>query len=244
MTKLVAFAGQSRSGKGTCARVFAEECEARGLTSLERQLSDNGKWAAARIFRPTIGRADAVAWFEELKNLGYDRVSVRLYAPVGESETHTSVSLREFLQHSLQEGGRDIFGEHLWTNMIIPITSGWNEVIWWSGPQWLNGFFDVESRSKPTDLAIISDLRQPNEAERVKCKYVDGIVVEVVRPDNETTSQPGADHITEKQLPRDLVDHVIVNDGTLEELEDKARLLFYNHVETWIRKEQSHGVSR
>ena len=59
MTLLVALAGQSRSGKGTCAAVFAEEAAKLGKSSFERQLSDNWKWALARIFRPTISAQTA-----------------------------------------------------------------------------------------------------------------------------------------------------------------------------------------
>lgn len=227
MTQLVAFAGRSRSGKGTCARVFAEEAAQLGKTSLERQFSDNGKWALARIFRPTISRVDAVSWWEELK-----RDSVRILLECYGSGHVEQVPLQKFLQHGLQQGGRDIFGADLWTDRIIPdrvvapngvmenYSMSWQAQ--WSA--WLDGFFDEEAGVEPTDLAIISDLRQPNEAERVR--DLGGLVIECYRPENNDAYVTGSDHITERVLPRELVDAIIANDSTIEDLEAKARLLF------------------
>jgi hypothetical protein len=256
MTRLIAVAGRSRSGKGTVARVIAEECAALGLTCLERQLSDNGKWSLARIFHPTIGRAEAVAWFEELKH--HDGVCVEIGSHASYSwEDVESVSFQKFLQHGLQEGGRDIFGEHYWTDRIIPkLVLDGDEMspfsVRWrrdhelhialdhdehadmrSRLAWLDGFFDEESGTAPTDVAVISDLRQPNEAQRV-CD-VGGVVVECVRPESYDAYVTGADHITECGLPDDLVDHRIINDGSVDELEAQARVIFHNHLRYWIR---------
>lgn len=221
MTKLVAFAGRSRSGKGTCARVFAEEAAELGKTSLERQFSDNGKWALARIFRPTISRVDAVSWWEELK-----RDSVRILLECYGSGHVEQVPLQKFLQHGLQDGGRDIFGADLWTDRLLASPSAAESMFADSDimPSWISTFFDEEAGVDPSDLAIISDLRQPNEAERVR--DLGGLVIECYRPENDDAYVTGSDHITERVLPRELVDAIIANDSTLEDLEAKARLLF------------------
>lgn len=220
MTQLVAFAGRSRSGKGTCTRVFAECCVERGKTSLERQLSDNGKWALARIFRPTISRVDAVAWFEELKS---QQASVDLCAWRGSTSADfvsvECVPLQKFFQHGLQQGGRDIFGADLWIDRIIASVGPAGQSDWWT-----ETFFDEESGIEPTDLAIISDLRQVNEAERVR--DLGGLVIECYRPKNDDAYVTGRDHITERVLPPELVDYVVVNDSSIDDLERQARDLF------------------
>lgn len=250
MTRLVALAGESRSGKGTCAAVFAEEAAAAGLTSFERQLSDNGKWHLARIFKPTISRADAVTWFEQMKSLTDVKIQITSASSgwPGGRATDIEVALQKFLQHALQQGGRDIFGEHFWTDMIIPEFDGDSPYSQRYGPDegrvsgesyvrcWLDKFFDDESGSRPTDLAIISDLRQPNEAQRVNsCR---GRVIQLVRPHADDQYKTGSDHITERMLPFELVDHVIANDGDLEHLKETARVVFYKFVLPWLKEQE------
>jgi hypothetical protein len=142
------------------------------------------------------------------------------------------VPLQKFLQHGLQEGGRDIFGANFWTDMIIPIDLH-GAVPWWPGhPTWTEKFFDVESGTPPTDLAVISDLRQPNEAERVR--NIGGVVVEMFRPDTDDGYRTGREHVTERRLPYELSNYEVMNDGTVEDLERAVRLLFEVHLKPWI----------
>jgi hypothetical protein len=207
MPVLVAIAGRSRVGKGTCASLFTELAQVQGFTAFERQLSDNGKWHLARIFFPEISRVDAVAWFEDLKHKQYG-VNARMHWKLDEnSYDEVVVPLQKFIQHGLQEGGRDIFGEHFWTNMILPtdVWKGFPGGV--SVPCWEEGFFDAESGLQAddeqgetwTNLALISDLRQPNEAERVR--ECGGIVIEIHRPDVDDSYITGGGHITERGLP-------------------------------------------
>lgn len=65
---------------------------------------------------------------------------------------------------------------------------------------------------------VISDLRFANEAEFLRQRGAH--VIEVRRP-----GVLGGAHASEAGLPADLVDHVLVNDGTLADLHDKARVL-------------------
>lgn len=250
MTILVALAGPSRSGKGAVAKVFADCAHDYGFVSFERQLSDNGKWALARIFQPTIRRVEAVAWFEELKKSD-TWVEVHERAIIEGCHGRNPIvdmPLQKFLQHGLQDGGRDIFGEHYWTDRIIPLQvldenwgnmSGgamrWGDLKITPYPQaWLDGFFDEESGVAPTDLAIISDLRQLNEAERVR--DIGGVVIEMQRPDVEDAYRTGADHITERGLLIEVVDCVIVNDGDLDQLRADATKAFKDLVLPRLRE--------
>ena len=147
-----------------------------------------------------------------------------------------SVPLQKFLQHGLQQGGRDIFGEDLWTDRLIqymdgdsPYSQRWDAEIVDNKPvAWLDTFFDDEAGVEPTDLAIISDLRQPNEAQRVR--DLGGIVIECWRPDVEDVYRTGSDHITERGLPETLIDWSILNDADLDDLKATARALFRSQI--------------
>lgn len=227
---LIALAGKSRAGKGTCATYLAELAAADGFTSFERQLSDNGKWHLARIFFPEISRVDAVAWFEEQKRRPdtpwvsfHDGSRATIIRDDGMKAEMAEQPLQKFIQHGLQEGGRDIFGEHFWTDMILPISSAWTDTDHnASGYFWEEGFFDEESGLQAedeqgetwTDLAIISDLRQANEAERVR--QCGGLVVEIHRPDIDDGYVTGKDHITERGLSEELVDYHLHSTGDLD----------------------------
>ncbi len=70
---------------------------------------------------------------------------------------------------------------------------------------------------KPTDKIIVTDVRFPNEVYGIKKR--NGIVIRVVRPSKVSTST----HPSETSLNDfNQWDYVIINDGTLEQLEDKV----------------------
>lgn len=66
------------------------------------------------------------------------------------------------------------------------------------------------------DVAVITDVRFPNEAKMIKS--MDGIIVRVVRPG----LPPPDGHSSETPLPDELVDATIVNDATISELSAKV----------------------
>jgi hypothetical protein len=259
MPTLVALAGKSRVGKGTCASVFAELAQAQGFSSFERQLSDNGKWHLARIFFPEISRVDAVAWFEELKSAPNVQIELVSYALPDYNHMDrvdiTRQPLQKFIQHGLQEGGRDIFGADLWTDMILPTrlmvpTAPLSEISF--GDQqphrifWEEGFFDKESGHHPDvltppkewrfpDLAIISDMRQVSEAERVR--ECGGVVIELHRADVDDGYITGAQHITERGLPSHLVDFHLNNYGNLETWRGECAAFFEKSILPRLRGE-------
>ena len=72
-------------------------------------------------------------------------------------------------------------------------------------------------RESGAELVAVSDVRFPNEAEWVHSQG--GIVIEIVRPG----VVPANGHASEQRLPRRLVDHVVLNDGTVEDLHARVR---------------------
>lgn len=240
---LIALAGPSRSGKGTCASIFTTDAQAMGLSVRERQLSGPGKQYVASAWRPDITEEEAIAWFDEMKNEP-DPVQVVLGTYDGDREEAWSmmtsefagVSLQRYLQRMLQ-GARDRWGGDFWTDKLLPSTY---EIVddgaaYWKW--WRSFMVDMDDppypgKQKRADLALISDLRQVNEAERVKS--LGGYIVEMQRPELEHSYVTGADHVTEKRLSDlrpDLVDCVIKgsaehNDETFAQLRQDCRRCF------------------
>ena len=81
---------------------------------------------------------------------------------------------------------------------------------------------DLEVLSYFYDTFIVSDVRFPVEIEKVKEKYDEVITIKISR-DSEELNQSQKSNITETALDNYTdYDYVIDNNGTLEELEQKA----------------------
>jgi hypothetical protein len=232
---LIAIAGPSRSGKGTCASIFTEGAQGLGLTVRERQLSGPGKQYIASAWRPEITEEEAVAWFDELKQphrtAGPFEVSIgRFYGEEWASSESglpgASVPLQQYLQRMLQ-GARDRWGGDFWTDKLLPCPPGIRDRH--VGAQMLG---IAREQFDGADLCLISDLRQVNEAERVKA--LRGYIVEMQRPEIEHSYVTGSDHVTEKRLSEirpDLVDYVIV--GHAQHNDETFDLLKSDCVKAW-----------
>lgn len=115
--------------------------------------------------------------------------------------TCETLTPRKILQMLGTEGGRDVIHPNIWVNATLG---------------------DLTEK----DQVIITDARFPNEVEGIKRKK--GIVVKIIRPSVVSTSK----HPSETAL-NDYTnwDYVIVNDGSLEKLEDKVeQMLFHFNI--------------
>lgn len=104
-----------------------------------------------------------------------------------------SFSIREFLQN-YGKAHRDIFGENFWLDQVLPDDLNHNE-----------------------KLIVVTDVRLPNEIERVI--QLGGYTTRVSRSSNTSRS----DHETEQDIPDELIDWGINNDGTQEELKENIK---------------------
>lgn len=105
--------------------------------------------------------------------------------------------VRRLLQKFGTEAGRDIHGPNCWVDLVF---NSWEEA----------GF----------PRTVITDCRFPNEAQAVRNNG--GLVVQIVRPGIEAL--PGG-HASENGIPAELVDHVVTNAGTIDDLHHLVRLL-------------------
>ena len=87
---------------------------------------------------------------------------------------------------------------------------------------WINAVFSQWDRAGRPPV-VIADVRYPNEAEAILAHG--GYIVRIVRPDNATLTGEAAAHISEQDIPDDLVTVEITNDGTIAELGAEARKL-------------------
>lgn len=226
MPVLLALAGASRSGKGTCAAVVHEVAAERGLTVCERQLSGPGKQYLASAFRPDITEQEAIEWFEELKKESEVKVQVNSAGSSFIAASFGSCTLQEYMQRMIQ-GARDRWGSEFWTDKLLPEGQGeFLQEAWWE-----RFTYKLDENSfDAVDIALISDLRQVNEAQRVK--QLGGVVIEMWRPDNDDPYRTGTSHITEQRLPPGTPDRIIPNISDLAELRTACREVVTQLLET------------
>ena len=79
----------------------------------------------------------------------------------------------------------------------------------------------IKDAIKRNAFFIITDVRFPNEAETIRRNG--GIIVQIIRPNVESNGIVG--HASEQNLPTNLVDEIINNDGTLDDLHKKIKKL-------------------
>jgi hypothetical protein len=138
----------------------------------------------------------AIAFANVLKEHGSIGITV--------GDQYTEITGREYLQFYGTEAHRDVFNNDFWIDAVIPDPHtdhyyGRKDLAE-LGIQGLN------------PILVITDCRFPNEAEAIR--YAGGRVWEIQRPGIEHDDT----HVSEKPLPRELVDYVISNDGTIRDL--------------------------
>lgn len=133
---------------------------------------------------------------DEYKNDPHMRIELRKYSSLEDSVQvlkGSGMSFREGLQRYGTESHRDVFGEDFWVDMTLPA----------------DAFYTGRK-------IAITDLRFENETQRVR--DVGGFVVNIWRPGLDDTDQ----HSSESSLPDNMIDYYLVNDGTLDDLNERV----------------------
>lgn len=116
-------------------------------------------------------------------------------------EQFKKFSGRRYLQW-FGQGMREVFGDSFWVDQILPSDK--------------KAFAD---KYRKTRVLCVTDVRYPNEAERIK--ELGGEIWEVIRPGLVSDG-----HSSEIPLPVDLVDRTLINNGTINDLEVKVREVY------------------
>lgn len=102
----------------------------------------------------------------------------------------TTITGRQFLQRYGTEAHRSVFGEDFWLDAVLP-----------------------EGRDD-CDVLVIPDARFENEVKRVRERGGEVWRIERAAADSKDT------HPSERPIPNDLVDHIVENNGTIDELRE------------------------
>lgn len=189
---IIGLNGAKGSGKDTVGAFLVEKYGFERL-SFAKKLKDS----AAALFG-----VDPELW-EKWKNDPYVRVIIA--QPEGwdsdpgdfiiEHEYLVNISVREFLQRYGTEAHRDIFGQNFWVENAFIETE-----------------FNVDNIINSREHVVITDARFINELEKIR--ELQGKVVRIERPELESDDA----HVSESDPPAELIDHVIVNAGTKDDL--------------------------
>lgn len=214
-------------GKDTVFKFAQEWAEWAGLTSTKRGFADQGKLSFARQYFPDISLADAIAWCDEFKFTGKMIVIEHAHWPA-RKKIHTFEG-REPLANLLTEGGRELHGEDVWVDLLLPNGTIGPDKGGTFYPKWWEEFeYQYQDGPWVADICGITDVRFKNEIERVK--DLGGVAVKVNR-DSATQAVIeeakrkgwGAPHASELGLTDQYFDFVLDNNGSLNTLGQKVR---------------------
>lgn len=124
------------------------------------------------------------------------------------------MTVREFLQKLGTDAIRDGLHINTWVNALM---ADYKPVITEEKEHWNGHALNIGTVKAEYPNWIITDTRFPNEAEAIKNK--DGIIIRVVRK-----GQNSDVHVSETALDSWEFDHVIYNDGTIDDLIKKVQL--------------------
>jgi hypothetical protein len=212
MPRLIGINGLRTSGKDTTYGIVKE---LRPELRVDRAaFADNLKLMGARALGLAEGGYDSdedliklMDSFKEVGVLAYGtRVQTGRHWWTRRTKTYlTEITGRQYLQY-LGANARVVFGDTFWVDQVLPNP---HNVLGWVDAADAKAL--VEASYPLSDVLCVTDVRYPNEAQRVL--QLGGEVWEVVRPGIETDG-----HSSEQPLDRSLVSRTINNDGTIEDL--------------------------
>lgn len=193
---LIGLNGEKESGKDTAGNFIIEWAPSIGRDAERDAFADRLKISAAHAFGVMDHEID---FCNALKQEGCE-INIEITGDYDRhGYWHEMISGREYLQWYGTEAHRDVFDPDFWVDAVLP-----------------NPDLPYCGRDETFDILVLTDVRFPNEAARVK--ECGGEVWEIVRP-----SQSGGDkHASEQSLPPELVDRRIYNESTLEAFQNEV----------------------
>lgn len=218
---LLGIAGKKKSGKNTAASILEEWCGDE-YTARSQGLADVLKVSAARALGLVKETPEqCIAAMDVLKFCGDITTNIEH----GQHDIQEiMISGREYLQFYGTEAHREVFGDSFWIDYLLPIDK-----------MSLYRKWGQSDGSTLTALMMVTDVRFPNEAERVK--EHGGFVLEIRKPEDD---EDGDQHASEQRLPARLVDEIINNDEGIAEFDIKIM----DFAERRIRDGLGSGLGR
>lgn len=219
--RLIGLHGRYGSGKDEVFSVLDKDTQDRGELALRRAFADPLKISGLRALGLGSGEyehSDFIALANSIKDSG--RVSVSWVDHKGALRSSV-ITGRELWQlygteaHRADDLGHS-FGPNFWVDNLLPepTTPSEYDTADVKVPTWYHSF--KESWAGFADWAVITDVRFPNEANRIlDCGG------EVWLIDADTRQGPNKDgHASEVRLDEKLITRTIDNNGPLDELHD------------------------
>lgn len=174
------------------------------LIGITGKLESGKSTLASMIVKKATIECKRYAFASALKNMCTDYFGfkwVDLYTVEGKKTIHPlwGITTREFMQR-LGQGLRDGIAPDVWVKVLET---------------------QLLREQETFGLAIIDDVRMPNEVEMVH--RLGGIMIRVTRPNHISESTGIQNHPSEQDLSDDIIDFDIVNNSTKEDLFDAAR---------------------
>lgn len=206
--QLIGINGFKTSGKDTTFHIVAGIYNDGAANVQRAAFADKLKIMAARALGYLdLSDEDSIALMDDFKERGIIVAQMNQIGGnamdetfMGDPSTIRVITGRQYLQWFGGEA-RKVFGDTFWIDQVLPQP--------WDSDRLGTG---LEARYPDADVVCVTDVRYPNEAQRVR--DLGGVVWEVIRPGLESDG-----HGSETPLPRDLVDVTINNDGSLADLE-------------------------
>lgn len=212
---LIGLNGEAESGKDTGFEFIREWGEKYNLIAKREAFADRLKVSAAAAlgWDAQLDIGDNEIEFCNLLKCDGSVIQINVEPPEDSLELGVTyeISGREYLQFYGTEAHRDVFASDFWVDAVLPTGEACTE----RGnfyPQWWDSFKDGDPgyEQYAADLCVVTDVRFPNEAQRVK--DLGGVVWKIDR------EVPGAgDHPSEQMLDPELIDLIIDNNGDLED---------------------------
>jgi len=192
--RLIGISGLKTSGKDTTAKAIAQALP--DLRVRRVAFADKLKELTALTF----GYEDELI---EIMDDAKENWNLLCFHGDGGDELFT-ISGRAILQN-IGQGARKVFTSNFWVDMVLPAPV----------PTGFGGNYSgtLEERYPDTDVLCVTDVRYPNEADRVH--ELGGEIWQIVRPGLESDG-----HSSEIPLPPDKVDLSIFNGNSIEQLYD------------------------
>lgn len=244
MTSLIGLHGSApQAGKDTAFSVIEAWSRGRGVRAVRRGFADDlkisGLLALGIItdYPKTEGeRSYVIGLADALKLHGSIRAEVWDHEAQNQAQLrwgHT-ISGRDFWREYGTAAHRDMFGHNFWVDNLLATTgelvTGPNSTRWIpdvrqefaDSHHWVQKFWSSDGTW--VDYAVITDVRFPNEAERIR--DLGGVVVYIQNDWAEAELQKELErtgkelHISDLKLDDKYIDTVIENNGTLREFQD------------------------
>lgn len=243
--RLIGLHGKARSGKDTTADLIDEWCENNDLTFSREAFARRLKESAAAALG--YNGDDPVEFCDELKAGTEITVARYIEGTFGPEPTPpdweilTKITGREYLQLYGTEAHRDVFADDFWVDAVLPTGEGKHGSVFEEAtlydrngipgrgasvtpiPDWHLNFL---RQDQPTvaDICVITDVRFPNEAKRIK--DLGGQIWKIER-----VGAGAGEHASEQELDGDLINWVIDNNEDISGLAMSVDVLLSDIVQ-------------